>query len=311
MGHLQKSHQPNTYNTWSLEKEALKNASSPPFSLACWAPKVRGLHVFHHVLQHAAFNWQNGAPARGQDGQDGWQHGHGKHKHMGPHVQLLKFALSVLRLYYLYSMDKFSDAFRLSGINVTIFRLHVHSLLDLWFADWLHRPAAASETETTEATWMNHEATWPHVLARKSLGSWSEIRTFPEKKPSFGPVSSSRDSNWSKDSFLLLCEDHLRVHQGWLMLTLMVAAVNSLLGPQKSQRCRPPEPNSNEVGRVYARWVFGWRRMLTYSHDFTCIHSTSIIDLWFQKTITNLSFLLRLRCYIPRNHGPQMAAAEL
>ena len=33
-----------------------------------------------------------------------------------------------------------------SGINATIFRLHVHSLLDLWFADWLHRPAATSKT---------------------------------------------------------------------------------------------------------------------------------------------------------------------
>ena len=97
-------------------------------------------------------------------------------------VQLLKFALSVLRLYYLYSMDKFSDAFRLSGINVTIFRLHVHSLLDLWFADWLHRPAAASETETTDrsATCARSEVVGklirnPHI-SRKKIQFWASFK---------------------------------------------------------------------------------------------------------------------------------------
>ena len=206
-------------------------------------------------------------------------------------VQLLKFALSVLRLYYLYSMDKFSDAFRLSGINVTIFRLHVHSLLDLWFADWLHRPAAASETETTDrsATCARSEVVGklirnPHISRKKNpvLGQF-QVPEIP-----IGPRTASF-------YFVRTIYGSIKVDWCWPWWSLP-----SILfwGYQKSQRCRPPEPNSNEVGRVYARWVFGWRRMLTYSHDFTCIHSTSIIDLWFQKTITNLSFLLRLRCYI-------------
>ena len=58
----------------------------------------------------------------------------------------------------------------IAGINVTLFRLHVHSLLDLWFADWLHRPATASETREIsgiEATW---DEAWSHMSLKEVVG---------------------------------------------------------------------------------------------------------------------------------------------
>jgi hypothetical protein len=187
---------------------------------------------------------------------------------MGPHVQLLKFALSVLRLYYLYSMDKFSDAFRLSGINVTIFRLHVHSLLDLWFADWLHRPAAASETETTEATWMNHEATWPHVLARKSLGSWSEIRTFPEKKAQF----------WASFKF-----QRFQLVQGQLPSTLWgpFTGPSRLTDADPDGRCRQFSSGATKKSTMSATWTkqqWSWKGLRKMSFWLT---SNAHVFTWF------------------------------
>lgn len=291
MGHLQKSHQPNTYNTWSLEKEALKNAEKRIFFaslLGSESPRSSCIPSCTSARGFQLIKWCS-SQGTGWPGWPGWLTGW-PWETQTPWFNSwnLHFPFCDCIICIRWTSFQMLSDFQVSTLLYFGY-MFILSLIFGLLTGSIGLPRPQRQRQRIEA---------PHVLARKSLGSWSEIRTFPEKKPVLGqfqvpeiPIGPRTASFY----FVRTIYGSIKVDWCWPWWSLP-----SILfwGYQKSQRCRPPEPNSNEVGRVYARWVFGWRRMLTYSHDFTCIHSTSIIDLWFQKTITNLSFLLRLRCYI-------------